>query len=292
MNILITGGFGFVGSHLSNILIDRGHDVTILSRSENTRGIITSKSYKTLLKDITEISERDIENIDVVYHCASTVHNHNIFDDVYIDANVNIIGTLALLEACKNIKPKIIYTSTFFATNPIGLYSATKLCAENILNTFKTTCDMDIIITRLTNVYGVGESGVLQHKAALNRLIYTALKNESEYIIYNGGEMIRDYIYVTDVAYALVCLLNVHVDDIIYIGTGKSIKYIDIANIVCKLTGYSKLNIQPITNMTAITDFECDVSPLKLLGWTPKVEINDGIQMIIDKYNEEFNEIT
>jgi nucleoside-diphosphate-sugar epimerase len=105
-NILITGGTGFIGTHLCNHL--KHENLTILTKSDKVNGV------KTIKKNIQDINEEDVNGIDEVYHLASTVDNYNIHNSPYLDVNTNINGTIALLEACKNKPIKIVYVSTFF----------------------------------------------------------------------------------------------------------------------------------------------------------------------------------
>src|SRR5260221_3501130 len=109
---LITGGFGLIGSALANSIPE---SVTILSRSE-THKTRVDKNVPVILKDLKDISTDDVKNVDIIYHCASTVDNYNVLTDPFLDVRTNIDGTIYLLEACKNLsrKPKIIYLSTFF----------------------------------------------------------------------------------------------------------------------------------------------------------------------------------
>jgi nucleoside-diphosphate-sugar epimerase len=175
MKILITGGLGFIGSTLAKKCVDLGYDVTIITRTfDKINNVESILEEITILKrtDITTISS-EVIGFDVIFHCASTVDNYNIFDNPYLDANTNINGTIALLEACRVHNPnvKVIFTSTFFVNGnppempvtpdmkpePLGLYGATKLCAEHILKTYNRVFDIDIRIARLSNVFGLRE---------------------------------------------------------------------------------------------------------------------------------------
>ena len=144
MNILITGGLGFIGSALANRLC-RAHQVTVLTRSEKGRSRLREPDgVRMKVGSVEDITPADCAGMDLVVHCASTVDNYNILTDPYLDVRTNCDGTIALLEACKEHKPKLLFLSTYFVygnqstlpadeqspCEPLGLYPATKLCAE------------------------------------------------------------------------------------------------------------------------------------------------------------------
>jgi len=144
MNVLITGGLGFIGSALANRLC-REHQVTVLTRSVKGQARLRfPERVRIRVGAVEDVTAADCAGMDLVVHCASTVDNYNILTDPYLDVRTNCAGTIALLEACKEHKPKFLFVSTFFVygnapklpvderspCEPLGLYPATKLCAE------------------------------------------------------------------------------------------------------------------------------------------------------------------
>ena len=144
MKYFITGGLGLIGSSIANSL--QG-EVTILSRSSSHLDRLKRKDAKVIIKDLKDLEKKHVENVDAIYHCASTVDNYNVFTNPYLDVETNIKDTIKLLEACRGLpkKPKIIFLSTFFVygneydrtkkpineeskTDPLAIYPATKLC--------------------------------------------------------------------------------------------------------------------------------------------------------------------
>jgi len=302
MNILITGGFGFIGSNIANRYIEYGHNVTILSKTNRKKDNIIYNNYNLILKDIKDIVHDDLLHIDLIFHCASTVDNYNILSDPYLDANVNIIGTIALLEAAKNTNIRIIYTSTFFVTGnsnelpannntnvePLALYGATKLCAEHILKTYNRVYNVDIVIARLSNVFGNGEVSNNNKKAALNRMIYIATHNLDVINLYDNGKIYRDYIFISDVIDALITL-STHGENnkVYYIGRGEAVQFRKIIDLIIKHTNFSNIktiNPPKFHKQVGIDNFYCNISDLKKLGWSPKVSLEDGIIKTIKGY--------
>lgn len=294
-NILITGGNGFIGNHLSRFLQD--DNITILTKNNKPC------EYKTINKNITEITEVDLDGIDEVYHLASTVDNYNIQTDPYVDVNTNVVGTIALLEACKNLKVKVVYVSTFFVhgntnnlpatindkENPLGLYGATKLCAEHICKVYCNVYDMDIKIARLTNVYGSGDQYLNNKKSAFVRMIYLALTGQ-KIKLYDNGIVRRDYIHVYDVVNALsIIMKNGSSGKTYYVGTGEGKPLREMVDIIVELYGAEVEVINPpvFHKNVGIDDFWCDNTDLKNLGWNNSVCLKDGIIETANQIKQE-----
>ena len=303
-NSLITGGYGLIGSALANSLVG---NVTILSRSERHKERLAKKDIKIILKDLARIEKADIEGIDVIYHLASTVDNYNVLTNPYLDVKTNINGTIRLLEICKDFanKPKIVFLSTFFVygneydktkipinenskTDPLAIYPATKLCAESIIKLYSRLYDIPYLILRLTNVYGENEDYVNKKKGALNYLIMQAIKGET-IRLYKGGNFYRDYIYVGDVVEALKFIEKKGItNDTYLIGYGKPILFKDLIDYIHRITNNKSLIQEvepPIFHKTVgINNFVADISKIKKLGWQPKINYQEGIKKIADRY--------
>jgi UDP-glucose 4-epimerase len=309
MEVLITGGLGFIGSNLAEYYVNNGDNVTILSRSDtkhyNIRPFKDKVSF--IQKDIREISEEDVIDKDVIFHCASTVDNYNILSDPYLDININCIGTIALLEACRKVNKdaKIVYTSTFFVNGnppnlpvttdmkpePLGVYGASKLAAEHILKTYQKVFGLKPIIARLSNVFGLKEQDNNNKKAAFNRMIYMAVHNET-IKLYDNGKIIRDYIYIDDVVSALDTLYKKgEVGKVYYVGTGKGHTFREMVDIILEEANWGNVEVVPppaFHSNVGIDDFICDVQDLKDLGWKQKVSLRDGIRKVVTQYKLEY----
>lgn len=301
-NYLITGGLGFIGSAIVNSL--QGNS-TILTKSTKNLSRLSNKKCKLLVKPLTSLTANDLQDINTIYHCASTADNFNILTDPYKDVVTNITGTIHLLELCKSLKrkPKIIYLSTYFVygneydkskvplteeskTNPLGLYPITKLTVENIISMYSRLYTIPYVIVRLSNVYGGREQFNNKKKGALNYLIMKALRGQP-LNIYNGGEFIRDYIYIDDVVRALF-LLESHPSGVYLVGYGQSIKFRDLIDYTVTVSG-SKSKITSIPSpwlhqAIGINNIAIDTTKIQSLGWRPKIDYRRGIKKIIQYY--------
>lgn len=304
---LITGGLGFIGSHLARKLLSKGIDVIILTRSKKRISNIydIKDKLKIIEKDLLDIN-MEVEDMDYVFHCASTVDNYNIHTDPYLDININCKGTIALLEACRKHNPKatIIYPSTFFVNgnldtlpatpespcNPLGLYPATKLAGEHFCKIYNQIFGLNCIIARFTNVFGEFEEGTNKKKAAFNYLIKLAVENK-EIPIYGNGDFVRDYIHVENVVNALLIIAKKGaVNSIYYVGEGKGTKFKNLIQMVVNITKSGRIKyITPpdFHNKVGILNYYCDNTLLKKLGWNMTTTLQEGIKRTIDFYKND-----
>lgn len=301
-NYLITGGLGLIGSALANSL--KGN-ICVISRTAKHKNRIKKETVKVHTKDLQNITTKDLENIDIIYHCASTTDNYNIFTDPYRDTNTNIVGTIHLLEECKKLKrrPKIVYLSTFYVygntydlckkplnehslVNPLGSYPVTKYTAEKYIELYGQLFSIPYLIVRLTNVYGPDEDYDNPQKGALNYLIMEALKG-NDIPLYKGGRFHRDYIFIDDVIKALKTIEKKE-NEIFVVGSGKSIEFKKIVTEALELSrSTSKIkNIPspPFHKIVGVNNFAADIRKIKKLGWKPKVSIEQGIKQVITHY--------
>lgn len=306
-NVLITGGLGFVGSHLAKECLKNGCNVTILSRSRRKIGNIDEIKDKVdlIVKEVKDIGQGDLKGIDTTFHLAGSTDNYAIADgEPFRDIEANCTATIALLEACRKYNPKvrIVFGSTFFVNgnvdklpvtadspcNPLGLYGATRLAAEHFCHVYHKIYGLDIVIARFTNVFGPFEESANKKKAAFNWLIGLAV-NGDVLPIYSNGEFVRDYIYVTDVADGCISIAQKgETDKIYYVGRGEFVKFKELITIIVKETGAKIKSIEPpdFHKSVGIVDFVCDNSLLKKLGWRPKISIEEGIKRTIRYYKE------
>ena len=211
---MITGGLGFVGAYLVRSLNHQGTELTVISRSRNAHfdSISQLRGVRVVIKDLSELTEDDLDGVDRVYHLASTVHNYHIQTDPYVDVKTNVEGTIRLLEIARRLgRPEVIFASSWFVygrqdvlpvredahCRPLALYGATKLCAEHCLRSYGAVFGIPFKIVRLGNVIGPGDINASAQKGALLHLL-RKIKASEPVALYYGGDFIRDYIYVED----------------------------------------------------------------------------------------------
>ena len=237
MKILVTGGAGFIGSQVADAFISNGHDVYIIDNlSTGNEQNINPKArfFNYNIGDPYVIKIFEKEKFDTVNHHAAQIDVRKSVSDPIFDANINIIGTINLLQSCiKTGVQKFIFASTGGAvygeqeyfpadenhpTKPVSPYGITKLTIEKYLFYYKSEYGLNHTILRYANVYGprqnpLGEAGVVA--------IFTNKLLKNEHPIINGnGKQTRDYVFVKDVVKANVLNLSNNSSNIYNVGTG------------------------------------------------------------------------
>ncbi|HRG59216.1 MAG TPA: GDP-mannose 4,6-dehydratase [Bacteroidia bacterium] len=245
LKVLVTGGAGFIGSHLVDKLLTLGHHVTVLDNLSNGKEVNLNEAnknpfFKFIKGDIldSETCEIASKNIDIVYHLACLGVRHSIHSP-FENHRVNAEGSLNMLEASrKNNVKRFFYISTSeiygdikeFPIDELGtplpktVYGASKLAGENYAYSYFTCYGMDTTILRIFNNYGPrahyeGDAGEIIPRSIVN-LIYG-----NSPIIFGDGSVTRDFFFVKDTAHALTQLIDINniTGEIINIGTGEEI---------------------------------------------------------------------
>lgn len=237
MKAIVTGGAGFIGSHLVEELLRQGFEVHIIDNlSTGKRENVPSEAFIHVL-DICSTQVRSlIINIkpDFVFHLAAQADVTTSINRTIDDANINIIGTINLLEACKvaDVK-KFIFASTSAVygeiqkeritetdlTRPISYYGHSKLTAEKYIELYNRYFQIPYTILRYGNVYGPrqiakGEGGVIA-------IFINNVTKKEPLIVYGDGEQTRDFIHVFDVVQANLAAMEKGHNEIIHVSTGK-----------------------------------------------------------------------
>ncbi|TSC88601.1 MAG: Uncharacterized protein G01um10147_97 [Microgenomates group bacterium Gr01-1014_7] len=306
MNILVTGGAGFIGSNVTKLLLDEGHSVTVVDNL--SKGHKENIDQRATFVQADLLDQPKLEEIlpetDAVIHMASLIEvGESVKKPVEFSEN-NIIGTVKLLEAMKNTGvKKIIFSSSacVYGTpsklpitedDPLGEqenpYGITKVTMEEFCILYHSLFNFDVIILRYFNPYGPGELHQPETHAIPNFIKAVLSKNPIP--LFWKGEQIRDFIYIDDLAYAHILPLNLSGLHIYNVGTELGVKVINLVNTIFKLVGYET----PINHKG---EREGDVSSLvassekikKELGWKAEINLEEGLRKTIDFYRSRLS---
>ena len=308
MRVLITGGTGFVGSHLCDQLLKDGHNITLLARNENKKHNVIHNLDKIQLEyvDVTNFKqlENSIEknNPEVIFHLAGETSHKKSFDNPVYDVDVNTKSTLCILETLRKInsKCKFILGSTFIVVgrsaklpvteeticNPTTVYGTNRLSSEHFSKIYHDVYGLDTIVFRITNSFGPREQSETPTKNALNFLINKAFKGE-EVTIYNKGQFFRDVIYISDVISALKILMHKGKSGNLYwISSYKKTWFYEIGNWLNELTNAKIKYVDPpeYTKNVDVGNFLVNNEKLISLGWKPEITVKDGMEKTIQSF--------
>lgn len=300
MKIMITGGMGFIGSHLcDNLVVD--HEIVVISKSESKKDNLKDIFSKIKIEylDITDFSKLEKiilkYNPEIIIHLAGQTSHSQSFENPIYDIDINAKSTLYILETIHkhNLKCKFILGSTFivigrptlFPINeetpcfPTTIYGTNRLASENFCKIYHDVYGLDTLIFRITNSFGPREQ-YLTTKNAVNHLIYKAFKG-MEITIYNNGKFFRDLIYVSDVINAIKSImLKGKPGNLYWISSNTKTWFYEFGEILQKLTNTPVVYVDPpkYTKQVDVGNFLVDNSKLCSLGWNPKVSLEDGIK--------------
>jgi len=305
LKLLVTGGAGFIGSHIVDALIAEGHDVVVVDD-------LSSGSVKNLPRRIRfiklDVRSNNVatlfleEHFDAVYHLAAQMDVRKSVADPRFDASVNIIGGLNILEYCaKYDVKKVIFASTggaiygeqdYFPADekhplrPLSPYGVAKLSYEQYLYYYKEVYGIDYISLRFANIYGPrqnphGEAGVVA--------IFTTKFLKGEMPVINGdGKQTRDYVYVGDIVDANLKALEYTGTGIFNLGTGVET---DVNTLFRKLRELTGANCEEKhgpakkgEQFRSVLDYS---HAKKVLGWEPRVSLDQGLQETVEYFKSQ-----
>ena len=306
MKIMITGGLGFVGSHLCDELLKDNHEIVLLSRNDAKKENISHNLSKIKLEYVDVTKFADLENSieknrpDVIFHLAGETSHKKSFDNPLYDSDVNSKSTLCILEKIKNLNLtcKFILGSTFIVIgrpeklpineetpcNPTTIYGANRLASEHYCKIYNNVYNLDTTVFRITNSFGPREQYLTSTKNAINFLIYKAFKGD-DVTIYHQGKFFRDIIYISDVISGLKTIMSKGKPGNLYwIASGKQTWFYDLAKLLEELTGAKVKYVDPpsYTEKVDVGNFLVDNSKLKSLGWDVKTSLREGIQKTLE----------
>ncbi len=305
MNILVTGGAGFIGSHIVDSYIKNNHKVVVIDNmSRGRKDFINPKAifHQISISDPRLVEIIKSENIKVINHHAAQISVSDSVKNPVKDAESNIIGTLQLLQnAVECGIRRFIFASTggaiygeqdYFPARedhpkrPTSPYGLSKLSVEGYLRFYKEQHGFNSVIFRYGNVFGPrqdpnGEAGVVA-------IFYNRLLKGQAPVINGDGEQTRDYIYVKDVVRANLLALNIKNSDIFNVGTGRETSVNELTRLILRIAK-SDIAAQASTK----NEFEQRRSSLdnekvkKSLNWSPETSLEKGLSETFNYFKND-----
>ena len=307
--ILITGGAGFLGSHLCERLLKEGHDVLCVDNffsgsKENVRHLLANPYFELIRHDI--IHPLFVE-VDEIYHLAcpaSPIHyQYNAIKTV----KTNVLGTINMLGLAKRVKARILLASSseiygdpqvhpqeeeyWGYVNPIGLrscYDEGKRVAETLMMDYHRQNKVDTRIARIFNTYGPRMA--INDGRVISNFIVQALQNKP-LTVYGEGQQTRAFCYVSDIIEGLVRLMNTeNYYQPVNLGNPEEIKIIDLAKKIIELTGSSSsISYHPLPADDPIQRCPDISRARKILDWQPTVVLEEGLEATIQYFQKILN---
>ena len=306
MKILVTGGAGFIASHVADAYLAAGHDVAILddlSRGSASNVNPRARFYRGDICD-REFIERVFatEKPDVVNHHAAQMDVRRGVREPVFDASVNILGSIHLLEeaAAHKIR-RFVYISTAGAAygepkempvpedypiNPITPYGISKHTVEHYLFTFSALYGLAYVVLRYGNVYGPRQSS--KGEAGVFAIFSEQMLASVRPVIYGDGSKVRDYVYIDDVAHANVLALEHGAGEIFNIADGVPTTDYEVFTRVRDGFGIQGLEPEYVPRRPGEIDrIYLDISKAqRLLGWTPQVSLEEGTRRTVQYFRQ------
>jgi UDP-glucose 4-epimerase len=304
----ITGGLGFIGSSLAIRLVELGAEVTVADAlmPEFGGNLHNIKPVESRLRvNYCDIRDENVMTVlvreaDYVFHLAAQVSHVRSLSDPYPDIDINIKGTACLMEAVRKVNPTAIVVRTGTRgqygpatrlpvsedapTNPKGLYEISQLTAEKIMAMYGTVHGIRCSLLRLTNVYGPRAQMKSSHFGVANWLIRLAMDGEPITVF---GE------YIDDVVEAILLIAASRRCDgeIINVGNDKPASFLELAQTIVRNVPDGRIRhteFTPERKAQEPGDFYSDISKIReLVGWSPRVSLDEGVRRTIDYYLAE-----
>ena len=316
MNFFITGGAGFIGSHLIKALLEKNHHIVCfddfndyyspVTKRNNIQGYVNNSNFKLIEGDIRDSARLENiflkNNFDCIVHLAARagVRPSIYYPKLYAD--VNILGTLNILECAKKYKvKKFIFasSSSVYGNNkkvpfleidpvdfPISPYAATKKAGELLCYNYHFLYGISIACLRFFTVYGPRQ----RPEMAIHSFIRSIARDET-IIMYGDGLTSRDYTYVDDIVSGILLSIEKEFEfEIFNLGNSYPIPLFDLIRMIEKYLGKSaKIEKKPLQSGDVEKTYAGIEKAKNLLGWKPEVGIEEGIRRTIEWHRKEIS---
>ena len=301
MRILVTGGAGFIGSHVVDRFIELGHEVRLFDDLSSGRREFVHARAGLVVGDLADADaiERCVAEFrpDVVDHHAAQIDVRRSVTDPILDARTNVLGGLALLQSCtRHGVRKLIYASTGGAlygegrslpaseehpVNPESPYGVSKHTLEHYLYLWKLLHGLDYTVLRYPNVYGPRQNP--HGEAGVNAIFIGLMLEGKRPRIFGTGEQVRDYLYVGDVVEANAIALERGSGEIVNLGTGVGTSVNDIVRELNAILSTRLEAIYEAPRPGEVQRIYLDATRARsVLGWAPRVGFREGLTRTVE----------
>jgi UDP-glucose 4-epimerase len=305
MKILVTGGAGFIGSHISRHFFEAGHEVFVIdNESTGNRENLPSgvHFYKGDVGVTADVGSVFANGLEAVLHIAGQVSLIRSFTDPVVDLRTNVEGTLNVLQCCvRHRVPRLLHASSMITyghakllptpetapCEPVSYYGITKYAGERYVRTTAERVDLDFdfhtTCFRMYNVYGPGQALDNPYQGVLGIFLGNIQRREP-ITIFGDGDQSRDFVYIDDIVAAWDAALNNprSYGEVFNLGSGKRLSIKQVADEALAAYGFSR-ETYPILHAPARSgeqrDVEADVTRIRtMLGWEPRTSFEKGLR--------------
>ncbi len=303
--VLVTGGAGFIGSHLAEELAARGYHVLILDnlstgKLENISGLLGKDNVELCRGSVTNLSllKKLTDGVTYVFHEAAVVSVPYTIEDPQSTNDVNVTGTLNVLIAARdnNVK-KVVFASSCAVygdryvlpqseaapLNPLSPYAVTKVAGECYCHAFSKVYNLPTVSLRYFNVYGLRQDAKSRYAAVIPIFAEMIARGLSP-VIFGDGEQSRDFTFVKDVVSANILAAESNAEGGYNIGSSTNITINKLAGTICRLMGK---NLTPVYDKPRAGDLEhslADITRAASFGYKPEWDMEAGLEKIIAGY--------
>lgn len=319
MNAIVTGGAGFLGSHLCDALIKKGYQVVcvdnlLTGNKDNIAHLLSHPDFKFVEMDVVNISDLDMEHVDFVYHLASPASPNKNYPKSYHalafeTMQVNTMGTWAMAEFALQKGAKLLFASTSEAygeplehpqkesyrgnvssTGPRAVYDEAKRFGETIVSAYVRSKGMDGRIIRIFNTYGPRMA--LNDGRVVIEFVKAALKNE-DLPVFGDGKQTRSFCYVSDLIEGIIRTLETDgtKGEVVNLGNPHEFTVLELAEkVIQKVGGSSQPGFKEAMPQDDPSRRCPDISKAKqLLAWEPRIELEQGLEFLIEDVKQRIS---
>lgn len=304
MKVLVTGGAGFIGSHLVDRLVQEGHDVVVVDNLSTGKRKNVNRAATFYKADIQSSRLERVfrnERPSVIMHLAAQMNVRRSVDDPMFDASVNILGTLNVIEqAARHGARKVVFASSGGAiygeqdifpapeshpTRPLSPYGISKLSGEHYLSYYQRASGIQAVSLRFANVYGPrqdpeGEAGVVA-------IFIQKMLTGEQPVINGNGRQTRDFVFVEDVVEANLLVMGQGIEGVFNVGTSSETTVNELFAIIKELTKSDCKEVHGPAKKGEQLRSTIDATKLRQqLGWEPKVGLSDGLRKTVEYFSE------